>query len=387
MPAHHSHPEAVLTVTGWGMASSLGLDVVTSCAAARASIRRASEIADLVLPSEEDGKDVLPIGHPAALLTHGFEGYARLVRLLQAGLRDLVVQAWPNEKEPLPGTTLYLSLPHPQRVYSRLDLITNQERRRVIESEGKADDRPPIAATAASLISRAATLLRWKSVPRLAFVTTAGRTGVTEALKAAMRDLATAPEGSRAIVGGVDSLLDSRTLEWLNETGQLKHANNPVGVEPGEAAGFLVVERADGVDRSTKKLRARLSAAVHVDADSASSTSGDCLSAAILAAHEAAGGAMPRWLLSDHDGTPGSALEMGGMSVRLTEKWQGVRPHFIYPTLAFGDVGAAMGAVASCLAIAAWDRGWAPEPSAIITSGNGQGCRAAHVLLAPSWGD
>ena len=41
-----------------------------------------------------------------------------------------------------------------------------------------------------------------------------------------------------ALVGGIDSLVDDRALNWLRLTGRLKCGANPAGLEPGEGAAF-----------------------------------------------------------------------------------------------------------------------------------------------------
>lgn len=371
-----------LVVTACGLASSLGAGWMASCAAARAGVRRARIMSELTFASVVDGSALSPIGHSADLLTRGFEGFARELRLLQAGLADVVRQAWPDAAAPPADAAFYLSIPDPRRIYVKTDLIASEARRAQLRALAAEADVPEPAERATRLLERAAELLGWPRAPCLAFVTAAGRTGVTEALAAAARDLATGEHAGPAIVGGYDCLLDAPTLAWLNELGRLKHADNPVGVEPGEAAAFVVVGTEEASRLSSGRPRAYLCSA-HLEGHAGGRGPGVAMTAAIEAAHAKVSDGPPRWLLCDHDGTAERATDVGQAVVRLVARWPGTSPHIDYPPLAFGDVGAATGAVASCLALAAWDRGWARAPIAVIAAAEDvQQVRGAHVLQA-----
>ena len=80
----------MLAVTGIGMVSPLGLDVVSSCAAARAGIRRIVEIDDLIV-NNAAGAEAAPVAvHRVPLISAGFFGVARLRQLGNAALADLL---------------------------------------------------------------------------------------------------------------------------------------------------------------------------------------------------------------------------------------------------------------------------------------------------------
>src|SRR5687767_8390419 len=79
--------EDQLVVTGLGMVSGLGLDVATSCAAARAGLSGAGQLSfTLINPLTNDPEPV--IGHQVPLAV-GFEGFGRLLRLAQLAVQDL----------------------------------------------------------------------------------------------------------------------------------------------------------------------------------------------------------------------------------------------------------------------------------------------------------
>jgi hypothetical protein len=360
------------------MVSSLALDAATSCAAARAGIRRAQEVSDFELISEE-GDEVLPTGHAAANeLTAGFEGKGRLVQLMAGALEDVARETWPESGAPPADATLYLSLPDPGRIFSDLDVIASEPQRKARQERAAEATKTTVQALARDLMGLVAPLVSWPPLT-IAHAGSSGRPGFAEALAAATRDLSTRPPLSTAIVGGVDSQLDTETMTWLYETGRLKFSQNPVGVEPGEAAAFVVLQNTDK-QRSPSKVLAWLAAA-HVESGS-SPEPGAALTKAVIAAQAAA--ALPRvdWLVNDNDGTFDRAEDLGHTLVRLTNHGATANPHVTYPAITFGDVGAATGAVASCLAIAAWKRRWAPAPAAFLL-GSSRQQRAVHVLLAP----
>ena len=115
-----------IVVTAQGMVSSLGLDAATSCAAARAGLRRAQELDTLKFASL-DGREIqCTIGHQAPIITHGFEGAARLAQLVTGALRDLSTHG------PIPSGRkgLYLSMPSARRHLTGAELIPDPEVRK-----------------------------------------------------------------------------------------------------------------------------------------------------------------------------------------------------------------------------------------------------------------
>src|SRR5258707_961848 len=96
-----------ISITAVGMVSALGLDWETSCAAARAGISR-SESVNYYKVQAGDPWEVVPVvAHQVEILTQGFEGQGRLLRLLSGAFADLRSKVPPNPGE-LP---VFLSLP------------------------------------------------------------------------------------------------------------------------------------------------------------------------------------------------------------------------------------------------------------------------------------
>src|SRR3569623_2788211 len=234
---HHLGRRSVRTrstafpICGWGMVSPLALDAGSSGAAARAGVRRAEE-ADFEYVGE-DGRVAVPVGHPlAGGFAYGFEGKAKLVRLLAGALADVARQTWPDDGQPPADAALYLSLPGPMRAFSDLDLIASQRLRQSRATASGETQRPSGTALAQQVVARALPLVGWSAL-KLAHVSTAGRTGFVESLAAAMNDLE-AETVSTAIVGGLDSQLDADgTEQAASEVGGARvHLSGPNGRAP-----------------------------------------------------------------------------------------------------------------------------------------------------------
>jgi len=170
--------------------------------------------------------------HAAPVITHGFEGDARLLRLLEAafaGLQRHSDAPWKTGR-----TAFYLSLPDPDRPHTGLELIADKDLRRNETARWKdaeaARENPDHPRRAKSLLERAARLADWPQVVQLRALSMNGTSGVAEMLEAASRDL-NGGAVEVAIIGGVDSWIDPTSLRWLEQRGRLKSP-----VQPAERA-------------------------------------------------------------------------------------------------------------------------------------------------------
>lgn len=378
-----------IAITGRGMVSSLGHDVVTACAAARAGLVRSEQL-DYEIQSPEDGKIESAIGHSIPLWTEGFEGPTRLLRLAQAGLSDLQRQVV-NKPWTLAPTACYLSLPNSFRAYTGIPLsIDEKDRQARIEESEEIEMEPPDIDMAESLLQSAARLSNWQGDFPLTFVTTSGNTGVAEALRRAIDDLV-ARRIELAIVGGIDSLLEEDLLVWLENTGRLKIPSNPAGLQPGESAAFVLLE----LMRSAKTRGSNVFGIVediHLSEDSRTLLSGEPPLGVGLT--EALNGTLkngrcedlqPFWLITDQNGEVYRAMEWGNVVVRILAHSRALaEPVLWYPATSFGDTGAASGAVSLCMATSAFTRNYAPAEKVAITSSSEGSLRAVTFLARPN---
>lgn len=382
-------PAARAAVTAAAMASSLGLDVINACAAARAGLVRSTALDYFPVVSPDDGSVEHAIGHRLPLLTEGFEGEAHLVRLFQAGLQDLRQQAahvsWDRAR-----VAFYLSVAHPQRIHTAMELVADEEvRKSLFEKTQEAQEEAPAGNPVAKAFARAVELSAWPGPAEIRKLATSGNTGIAEVLAQAVADL----QQNRvevAVVGGVDSQLEEDMLWWLAHTGRLKTPSVATGRQPGEAAAFLVLEAEGGTSSSRSPVLARL-ADLRFSQESHSQLSGeppvgDGLSQVIVEMAGAAGWAdgAPFWVVADQNGEYYRAHEWGTALVRLVARSQRLAdPKVWYPAISFGDTGAACGAVAACMVVRAFARGYSAGPTAAVISSAEGPPRAGFVLAAP----
>lgn len=374
-------------ITGRGMVTSLGHDVVTSCAAARAGIARAVGLDYFPVLAPDDWDPLSLTVHQAPLLTEGFEGKVRLLRLAHAGLANLQHQV-PDAPWTYARTAFYLSLPDPLRVHSGLALIEDEEdRQRLTEEAQEAEDEPLDEEMPSDLLEKAVRLSGWRGELSLQFVTTSGHTGVAEALHAAATDLHNG-DVELAVVGGLDSLLNGDTLWWLASRGRLKTPNAPAGLQPGEAGVFLLLE----LWQNAKVRGAQIFGILKDLSFGAEPKSlieahvplGFGLEELLAPLAKSAGWAERHivWIITDQNGEMYRATEWGNALVRLVANCKAFEdPVLWYPAASFGDTGAASGAISLCMASSAFDRGYAPSRTATIVSSADGTQRAAMLFV------
>ena len=386
--SHAGQQPAVLSACS--LVSSLGLDAVSGCAAARAGIVRTSRVDTFVVGTLDDADGATV--HAAPMITHGFEGDARLLRLLQAALEDLHFgeseAPWSNDR-----AGVYLSIPDSDRCHAGHALIPDDElREREVERFKQATDQRSSAVDeserAGQLLQRAMQLAGWTRPVELRSVSTSGHTGVAELLELARKDLA---DGTTelAIVGGVDSWLDHSMLLWLERRKRLKSATTPVGLAPGEASGFLILETGSHAKARDARPVASLGLLITDREElcqlSAETSLGEALSRVVsgVAAHSGWSPERSPWLIVDQNGENYRAQEWGYALTRLVGTVPALQqPDLWFPVASFGDTGAATGVIQACTAMQAFTRGYAPSDRALLLASGEAGHRTALFLEA-----
>jgi len=375
-----------ICITGMGMVASIGYDVITCCAAARAGIVRSTGLDYFPVLAPDDWDPLSLTVHQASLVTEGFEGKIRLLRLAHAGLVDLQRQV-PDAPWTHVRTAFYLSLPDPLRVHSGLSLIEDEKNRQSLTKKAQEAAEEPLDKDMPShLIEEAVRLSGWRGESLLKFVTTSGHTGVAEVLRAATVDLYNG-QVEMAVIGGVDSLLDKDTLWWLKSRGRLKTPDVPAGLQPGEAGAFILIEtsqsaRARGARvfgnvqdvRLGDERKTLLEAEVPIGAG---------LVEVLASSAKSAGWTDEQtvWIISDQNGEPYRAIEWGNVVVRLVAKYKAFEEPVLWcPAVSFGDTGAASGAVSLCVATSAFDCGYMPARTVAIVSSSDGTYRTAILL-------
>lgn len=343
-------------VTGISANTSLG-DAVTTCAAVRARLARPLPL-EAEAWTEEEG--AIPVaGHPVATVA-GFQGEARLLALALEPLSRL----WQEAKlAASPEVALLLALPDLQR-RAEAAKTTLPKSRSVLDRLAVLAGLPPSGA--------------WRRTFAL------GHAGFATAVDAALKLLA---QGSvqACIVGGVDSLCDQVAVDALAAAGQLKTDDNPVGLQPGEAAAFLLLERPETARQRGARV---LGQAVGVGMASQPQAEkepplGQGLLAALQQLFAATGAASPgsAFFVLDRNGETVRANDWGYCLQRITGRIPGLLPAAQWdPATCLGDTGAASGALGAQLAIRAFARGYAPGACGIVLSASDGGARTALRL-------
>jgi 3-oxoacyl-[acyl-carrier-protein] synthase-1 len=353
-------------VTGLGLHSSLG-DAVTAAAAFRSGMSRARQLPDWTYFDSEEQDEQTLVGHPAMGLGDGFQGIARLLKLGTMALGDLAS-----------GVDL-TALDR-----SRLAVL-------VVLPPEHVDEGLSIAGFLARLCAHANLAVD----PHNLHATIEGRVGVASALREAMRRLA-AGESDHVIVGAIDSLLSPARILTMIETGAVKTVDDPAGAMPGEAAAFVLLQRASQarregrLDRGAPIVKMGLPVSVAVPEGTppsgggvrAEANHGKLLAEAALAAWRSSGGppTSSGTLFVDLNGSPVRALDFGHALLRLGAvsplgSWRQT-----FPAVGFGETGAASGLVAACLAVRGLARGYAGGSAALVLVSDDAGDCAALSL-------
>jgi 3-oxoacyl-[acyl-carrier-protein] synthase-1 len=343
-----------LVVTVLSANTSLG-DPITAAAAARAGLSRPAELEGQAMTAMDGPVPLL--GHPVAT-AGGFQGPARLLSLALPALRALTGElALPPADE----VGLFLALPH-------LDDATAAAR--LLDRLQKLTGLPVAAAV------------------RQAF--TGGHAAFGMAVQAAANAIARR-EVALGVVGAVDSLCDPAALSALLEQGRLKTPQNPVGLQPGEAATFLAVCADDEARRRRWPVLARIAGA-GVARDPGDPQDPDVLplgQGTLLALQSLVAGTGPlppggTFFVVDCNGEPRRAADWGQCQQRLTATMPGVLGESDwFPAGSFGDTGAASAALATQLVVRAFARGYAPRRCAVVLSSGDDGRRSA-IRLTPA---
>jgi 3-oxoacyl-[acyl-carrier-protein] synthase-1 len=363
--------QAPLAVTALGMISSLGHSVVTSCAAARAGLTRASQLDTFSINSDSsaDWGPVPVVGHSVAAFAEGFEGIGKLVRLGSAALADLIEYAG-LRKEDLGHAGIYLNLPSG---YHQAAALASRGAAGAddagAESPEGVDEVKEFCRTA---LARRLGELNGIQLPAETPVLFGDHAGIAAAIWDVARRLETG-ERDFYILGGIDSCVETPFLRAVSELGLLKDEEHPAALMPGEAAAFVLLEPLHRARARGARIEAVLEGA-NVTAESCHRASGEpsvgvALAAAIGTTLEelAEKGRDVGLIVGDLNGDAWRAAEWGYAIVRLTQQYPWLRdqPQW-YPATSFGEVGAASGVVAICMAARAFARNYARTDRVLV---------------------
>jgi 3-oxoacyl-[acyl-carrier-protein] synthase-1 len=212
-----------------------------------------------------------------------------------------------------------------------------------------------------------------------------GHAATAHACHVAMVDLESG-RFSRAIVCGVDSMLEEETLECLGESRRLKTAENPDGFAPGEAAACFLLERA-GSGRQIAAL-ARLDAVatatepqpIWSPEPSAATGLSETIGATLAQLDD--GGARTGLIVCDLNGESYRGREFGNTMPR-TMRAIAAGCELWHPADCIGDTGAASFALSVCIGARALERGYANGGGVLVWGSSDDGARGSLYLSTP----
>jgi 3-oxoacyl-(acyl-carrier-protein) synthase len=372
-----------VTITGVGMASSLGWDAATACAAARAGLSRVSELDNYTLWDEQLKSPLPMIGHRVPRGAEGFQGIGRLARLGMMALQDLRSHAALSESK-LARTGLFINLAsnYYREQACRAARPDASDEDKLFDAREAQNREAELRAELPSLLLRFSGIAIPLENRRVVFGDQAGVFALIQEASELMCDGAL----DRCLIGGIDSNTDPERLGDLNELGLLKRPDNPSGVIPGEAAAFILIERLDRARACTSgSLVALGSLAVSKepihrfsDLPSLGVALADVVAQAVLQEGERTGAL--RLMIGGLNGDRWRAMEWGYASVRLrasrtleeVEEW--------LPAVSFGETGAAAGAVSMVMAERALARGYVRGRRIAIWASSDSGLKAAGCV-------
>jgi 3-oxoacyl-[acyl-carrier-protein] synthase-1 len=385
----------MLAVTRAGMVSALGLDLETSCAAARADMVRIRSLDDLWVFDEAAEESVPLAGHQVPFISAGMFGFARLLQLALAALDDLKAGTsadvparvglilllrsdWhrtafieQRKKEPIPPLS-----PEDEEEMLSLDGDTPPPRWKLDNQELTAD-RQRLANLLPSLIAHAGIAIE----PKVQRTILADQSGFVAALKQAEAWLA---KGSceACWVGGVDSYLDPSTMRALLGLQLLRTPSNPVGFFPGEMACFLEL-RKPGQKLPSKPLVMIEAFADDPGARSPSTAGQPDAEPLVRAMASAGGGERTAFAVVNFNGTTARANEWGLAQLRRQAQGIADGSALWIPPRHFGEIGSATGPASVALLAHGWARGYAPDRKAMICLMEEGPARGAVVASHP----
>ncbi len=353
-----------LAITGLGLVTSVGHDVVTACGALRCGMTRPWPV-EYEVPADEGNANTLLTAHPLRGVTDGFQGIGRHLRLGGHAVEDLLYDAGLKAEGHRfwQGTGLYVGLTRTRN--EEIDFYDE------ILEESLAEELAEQTGIAIPEARR-----------RIVFQ---GNAAVLGALHEASLAL---EQGlmERALIVGVDSLLESDTLQLLAAERRLKTNETPRGLMPGEGAGAFLVEPWGAAQRRKARILCTVEG-VAVGREPASRASGARSAGIALSeviAKVVAPGAGIGAIYGDLNGEDARADEWGHTLVRLSGSHRLASASQRWPAASLGDTGAASGAISVVAGAHALSRGYSGGHVLIWSSADTGEVAAAH--LAPAGG-
>ena len=342
-------------ISAIGMTTPVGMTAAQSCAAIRAGI---AAMTDLDVVIETEALETVPLrGCTVPNLTDGYLGLGRWTRLVTSALKDLMESAKLSPDE-LARSTVYLALP---------------------------GQRPGTDARVPQMLGLR--IAQWLGLPGIEGRVRIYAAGHAAAAQACSEAVVHVQSGviERAIICGVDSLVEPATLEFFQSKRRIKTDDQIDGFIPGEAAAVILIEQEARVRARALQPMAAIEAAalgnepVTIWSDEPSPATGLSTASSAMLAQLPDQDVAIQLIVSDLNGETYRAKEFGNAAARalsrIRTKWT-----LWHAADCIGDTGAASFAVSLCVAARALNKGYARAERAMILGSSDDGLRGAVLL-------
>ncbi|WP_160174489.1 hypothetical protein [Archangium violaceum] len=353
-----------LAITGLGLVTTVGHDVVTACGALRCGMTRPWPV-EFEVPADGGNGNVLLTAHPLRGITDGFQGIGRYLRMGVHAVEELLHDARLTKEGARfwQGAGLYVGLSRTRN--EEIDFYDE-----ILEG---------------NLTAELAGHLELPIPEKRRRVSFQGHAAVLGALREASLALEQG-QIERALIVGVDSLLESDTLELLNAERRLKTNVTPRGLMPGEGAGAFLIESLTGARSRKARILCTLEG-LAVGQEPASRAAGErsagiALSEVITRAVPP--GRRPGSIYGDLNGEDARAEEWGNTLVRLSGSHDFSTAAQLWPAASLGDTGAASGAISVVAGARALWRGYSGGDVLLWSSADTGEVAAALLCRAES---
>lgn len=219
----------------------------------------------------------------------------------------------------------------------------------------------------------------WTNVSRIEYIPK-GNASLQYAVEAVSEEIAHSPD-TLCIVGGIDSLLQQTTLDWLDQTGRLKSISQGrhQGLIAGEAVGFVIIEDIEQAARAGRPVLARIISHGLAEEPSPRASGrpsrNDGLTAVCHAALHDVQDKDIQAVFGDLNGEKSRAMEWSMADMRCFKERCEDRSLW-HPADCYGDIGAASGVVLANMITQGFVRGWLSSPVLMVCSDDHGACGA-----------
>jgi len=379
--------KATIAVTGVGMVSTLGLDVVTSCAAAHAGLIRRNEL-EFEVFDHNSGDSIAIKGCSVPQVTYGFEKMGRLIALGAAAFKDLLNRSLAKHWSENIGFVVHIG----NRFYENYQYE--------IELRQQIKDSDIFAEVSKSYRSELANQEEWakhhfienllKSVGGereigINQIFLGGSACANDTLQIVMNFL---KEGKmkKCIFMTIDSLLETSMLEALQQLGLLGSEVNPGGIIPGEAAACILLEKHKDINQSELKTLGIIETPFTRVSSNHRFSDNPPDPLALTTVIKNAIGSSPspeliKELIGVNNGDRYRSSEISTTLVALsTQNVFTVNPVHVSACEAFGEIGAASLGVLICMAVCGFERGYIQGPKVLLWMVSDDGKKGAVII-------